>query len=64
MVDLFAKYCVYIFVGISLIYPLREIGNWNRLELLQLQKQIRDLIHEKQIERLQSESLKEVSHLL
>lgn len=39
----------------SLIYPLREIGSISRVELLKLQKEIRDAVHEKQMALLQSE---------
>ncbi|KHN86879.1 hypothetical protein Tcan_05799 [Toxocara canis] len=40
----------------SLIYPLREIGSISRVELLKLQKEIRDAIHEKQMALLQGQS--------
>ncbi|OZC12759.1 hypothetical protein X798_00393 [Onchocerca flexuosa] len=41
----------------SLIYPLRDIGSMNRLECIKLQKVIRDVIHEKQMELLENESV-------
>ncbi|VDK42634.1 unnamed protein product [Anisakis simplex] len=37
----------------SLIYPLREIGSISRVELLKIEKEIRDIIHEKQMLLLQ-----------
>ncbi|VDD95476.1 unnamed protein product [Enterobius vermicularis] len=40
----------------SLIYPLREIGSINRLELLKLQKEIQDTIHAKRMALLQANS--------
>uniref|UniRef100_A0A1I7XPX7 MADF domain-containing protein n=1 Tax=Heterorhabditis bacteriophora TaxID=37862 RepID=A0A1I7XPX7_HETBA len=54
--DEYMAFCEYFenFSGRSLLYPLRDIGYKDRVQFLKVQKSIRDLLHETQMEMLLS----------